>query len=184
MIQVFTKTFGWAAIHEKVRPCVGSELLGCLDAELDGCGMLTEILIEWMDNVSFSKECLARGWTVTNPISPGRWFEGGLSLGCGRLCGTGCLWEAGQDISLSNDIDSTVANRFKQNLAVGPSQVVERHALALCAMEEMLYGSILCMISPLQTTDDANRYGALGDFFFMIVQSDQYDQKRHYDSGR
>ena len=44
-----------------------------------------------------------------------------------------------QVINLSNDIDSTVANRFKQDLA---SQAVEHHAPLLCAMEYILYGSI------------------------------------------
>ena len=63
-------------------------------------------------------------------------------------------------------------------------------------MEEILYKPIWCMISPLLTTDDAvmsrtvtsgwnegNRYGALGDFFFMMLQSDPHDKKWHYDSN-
>ena len=44
-------------------------------------------------------------------------------------------------------------NRFKQDPAVGPSQVVKSHASALYAMEEILHGSIWCMISRLLTTD-------------------------------
>ena len=101
----------------------------------------------------------------------------------------------GQIIPLSNDIDSTVTNRFKQDLAVGPFQAVERYVPPLCAMEEVFFGSIWCMISPLLTTDDAvmlrkvtsrwieeNKYRALGDFFFMMLQSDLNEQKWHYDS--
>ena len=56
---------------------------------------------------------------------------------------------------MSFDIDSTVTNRFKQDLAVGPSQALERQVLLWCAMEETLYGSIRCTISPLLTTGDA-----------------------------
>ena len=86
------------------------------------------------------------------------------------------------------------SNRFKQDLAVGPSQAVERHAPLLCAMEEILYGSTWCMSSPLLTTDDAvmlrtvscrwnegNRRG-VGEVFFMMVQSDPYEKKSHCDS--
>ena len=54
------------------------------------------------------------------------------------------------------------------------------------AMEEILDGSIWCMISPLLTPDDAvmsrtvtsrwnvgDRCGTLGDFYFMLLHSDQ-----------
>ena len=46
MIHIFTNTLGWALIDKKVRPSVGSELLG---AELGGCGMLMENLSRWID---------------------------------------------------------------------------------------------------------------------------------------
>ena len=42
--------------------------------------------------------------------------------------------------SLSSDIDSTVTNRLKQNVAVGLSQVVERCAPPLYAMEDIVAG--------------------------------------------
>ena len=58
-------------------------------------------------------------------------------------------------MNLPNDTDSTVTTRFKQDPAVGPFQTVKRYVLLLCAMEEILYGSICCMLSPLLTTDDA-----------------------------
>ena len=99
-----------------------------MDAELGGCGMLVENWGQWIDKkLGMSEECLARGWTVTELPDAGLWFEGGLWLGCARLCGTGCSWEVGRVINLSNNIDSTVTNRFKQDPAFGPCQAVERY---------------------------------------------------------
>ena len=62
-------------------------------------------------------------------------------------------------------------------------------------MEEILYGSIWCMICRLLTTDDAvrlrtlasrwngrDRYGALGHAFFTLLKLDQYREVWHYDS--
>ena len=76
-----------------------------------------------------------------------------------------------------------------------PSQASERYIPLLRAMEEVFYGSIWYTIGPLLTTDDAvksrtvtsrwnvvNRYGALGDFYFMMLQSDQYEKQSDYDS--
>ena len=106
-------------------------------------------------SLSHARYAFAHGWTVTELPNPRRWFEGGLWLGCARLCGTGCLWEVRQVVSLSNDFDSTVASRFKQLQAVGLSQAVNRHAPLLSAMEEILHGSVWCMVNHLLTTDDA-----------------------------
>ena len=100
--------------------------------------------------MTFSEECLARGWTVTELPQPQLWLEGALWLGCARLCSTGCSWRMGQVTRLSNDIDSTVTNMFKQDLAVEPSQVVGSHATALCTMDDILCQSIWRMISPLR----------------------------------
>ena len=33
------------------------------------------------------------------------WYEGGLCLGCARLCSIGSSWEDDEDIHLSKDID-------------------------------------------------------------------------------
>ena len=99
--------------------------------------------------------CFARVWTVTEPPNTVLWYEGVLWLGCARLCGTGCSWEVSSVITLSNDIDSTVTNRFKQDPAVGPLQAEEGYVPLLCTMEDTFFGSIWRMISPLLTTDDA-----------------------------
>ena len=103
----------------------------------------------------FSEVCLAHGWTFTEPSNPVLWYAGGLWLGCAGLRVTGWLKEAGQVISLSNDIDSTVTSRFKLAVVVRSSQTVERHAPPLYAMEEILYGLLRYMISLVLTTDDA-----------------------------
>ena len=70
-----------------------------------------------------------------------------------------------------------------------------RYIPLLRAMEEVFYGSIWYTIGPLLTTDDAvksrtvtsrwnvvNRYGAVVDFYFMMLQSDQYEKQSDYDS--
>ena len=58
----------------------------------------------------------------------------------------------GQVIHLSNDIDSTVTDWFKRRSGGGGG---ERHVPPLRAMEEVLFGSIWYIVSPLLTTDDA-----------------------------
>ena len=74
-------------------------------------------------NLHFSV-CFARVRTVTEHPNPVLCYEGVLWLECARLCGTGCSWEVSSVITLSNDIDSTVTNRFKQDPTVGPLRVV------------------------------------------------------------
>ena len=47
MIQAFTKTLGWAPVLKKKNgPVLGRN---SLDAEVGGCGMLMEILSQWID---------------------------------------------------------------------------------------------------------------------------------------
>ena len=99
------------------------------------------------------------------------------------------------------DIDSTVTKWFTQGYRCGgnnegrPPQASERYVPPQCAMEKVLYGSIFGMIiSPLLTTDSAvtsetvnsrwnsgDRYG-LGNFYFSMLQSEQYEKQWHYDS--
>ena len=60
--------------------------------------------------------------------------------------------EVGQVISLSNDIDSKVASRFKQVAVVRSCQAVERCVSHPRTMEEILFGSLWNMIGLLLTT--------------------------------
>ena len=48
------------------------------------------------------------GRQLVSPPNPVQCYEGGLWLGCARLCGIVWWKEVGQVISLSNDVDSTV----------------------------------------------------------------------------
>ena len=72
---------------------------------------------------------------------------------------------------------------------------IRSRASAMCAMEDILHGSVWCMNSSMLTTDDVvmlrtvtsrlnlvNRNGALGDFQFMMLQSDPYEKKLLCDS--
>ena len=123
----------------------------------------------------------ARGWTVTasppSPLLPSP---------------NSVLWY--QVINMSNDI-----NRDQQAQTCCGSRTFSGSGAfrtLLCVMEEILYGSIWCMISPLLTTDDAvmlistvtcrwngeNRHGALGYAFFMMLKLDQYKKVWHLDS--
>ena len=81
-------------------------------------------------------------------------------VACGTRERTGCLREAGQVISVSIDIGSTVTTRFKQDLAVRPSQAVERHAPPLCATEENI---VLVDLGHDQPFADDRRRGAVTD---------------------
>ena len=98
--------------------------------------------------------------------------------------------EVGQVISLSNDIDSTVASRVKQVAVVISCQAVERCVSHPRTMEEILFGTLWNMIGLLLTTDDVvmlrtvagrwnvgNRYGALRvDTFFMMLKMEQFEK--------
>ena len=88
----------------------------------------------------------------------------------------------GQVISLSSDIDSTVASKFKQVGVVRSCSAVERCVPLPLTMEEILFGPLWYMISPLLTTDDVvmlrtvarrwtvgNKYGALGETSLMLI---------------
>ena len=83
----------------------------------------------------------------------------------------------GEVISLSNDIDSTVASRFKRVGVVRSCQAVGRCAPLPHTIEGIRYGPLWHMISLLLTTDDAvmlrtvalrwnvgNRYGKLEQY--------------------
>ena len=109
-----------------------------MDAELGSCGTLMDNVNQWINRSMHEQETLSCLSLYLSQKVHFRclWFEGGLWLGCARLCGTGCSWEVGHVISLSKDIDSTVTNRFKQDPAGGPLQAVERYVPLLCAMED------------------------------------------------
>ena len=89
--------------------------------------------------------------------------------------------EVNKVISLSNDIDSTVASRFKAERVQRSGQTVEcRASFSSDAMEEVFFGSVWNLVGFLVTTDDVvmlrtvarcwtmgNRLGALGNTFLM-----------------
>ena len=90
-----------------------------------------------------------------------------------------CVFVGSGSGHLSNNIDSTVTKRFKQDPAVGTFQSVERYVPHLCAMEDISYGSISCIIGPFLTTDDASmlrtvtsrwNVGNTGYAFFMMLK--------------
>ena len=80
------------------------------------CVRETTLRLHVSHNLHFSVECLARG-TVTEAPNP-LWLEGGLWLGCARLCGAGSSWECGSGLSSVKHIDS-VTNWFKQGSGCG-----------------------------------------------------------------
>ena len=139
--QPSTKTLGWVHVHKK-KMWAGNA------SEFPGCRIwrlwhVVEKFASWIDksmreqrtriiavDVSLLYSCIFRCAVHANrplpsPSNPGLWLEGGLWLRCPRL-----------------DIDSIVASRLKQVLVDGRSQAMERHALPLCVMEGILYGSV------------------------------------------
>ena len=46
MIMASSDLFGWSTFYKKFGPVPG---VNSLDAELDGCGMLIDILCQWID---------------------------------------------------------------------------------------------------------------------------------------
>ena len=71
----------------------------------------------------------------------------------GRCVVLGCLRDEAQVIHLT----STVTNRLKGAGCLQCLRQLERHVPPQRAMDEMLYGTVWRMISPLSTTDDAVR---------------------------
>ena len=75
-----------------------------------------------------------------------------------RACGALRSWvvkEVKKVISLSNDIDSIVASRFKAERVLRSGQTVEcRASFSSDAEEEVLYGSVCYLVGFLVTTDD------------------------------
>ena len=128
MLLAFTKSLGWTPTHKK---CGQVRVRTSLDAELCGCGVMW-LHVSLSRKLHFSVVCLARGWTVTEPARP---------------CGIGCAWECGSGHS------SVKQHRFDCDQLVQTR--IRRYILSLREMEDMLYGSVWCMINPLLTTDDA-----------------------------
>ena len=113
----------------------------------------------------------------------------------------GVRGNVGQFTHLSNDIDSTVTDWLKRGSGSGGRTWADLlwHPYVTffpCGRwKRYKTDRIWNMISFLLTTDDAvtsrtvtrrwnigNRYGALGDFYFMMLQSDQYEKQWHCES--
>ena len=102
--------------------------------------------------IHFSVECFHRRRTVIEP--PTQFL--GLWVARGRVCEA--LWyrvvkEVGQVFSLSNDIESTMASRFRRGGQCGLVRA-ERCTSSSSPMEEILCGSVWNLISILLVTDD------------------------------
>ena len=157
-----------ASLHQQER---------ALTTNTSGCVSLRYIM-------HFLVECLTRGWTVTEPSDP--------SCGMWVACGSGVR---GFVVLFMCQTTSTVTNRLNRCGQSKSLRLLERHVPHLRAMDEILYGTIWRMVSPLLTTDDVvrcrtvsirwnvgSRYGAMGEFYFLLRLNDPYDKHRHYDS--
>ena len=123
MIQAFTESFGWALIRTK-----SSNLW---EAEFGGCGTLTEKC----ESVSRQQFALVTNAFTSLSLSQNAFFGG---IPCRRECEVLWYWVVGKWV---RSVKRQRFDRGRQDLAVRPSQTVG-HALLLCAMEEILYGSI------------------------------------------
>ena len=105
--------------------------------------------------------------------------------------------EVGQVFSPSNDIESTVACRFKQGVWRGLAEQWNAAVPSSSTMEEVLYGSVWNMISLLLTTDDVvktrtttyrwnvgDSCGLYGDTILWMSKKEQFEKNWHYDPQR
>ena len=59
------------------------------------------VFVSLLYNAFFRRNALHAGGPTPSPLLLGGWRR----LGCARLCGLGYLWNKGQVIGVSNDID-------------------------------------------------------------------------------
>ena len=127
-------------------------------------------------NCVFRLNALHAGGPLPSSPTPscGMWVASGS--GVRSFVVLGCLWNEGQVVI--GQTTSIVTNRLKGGGSRKCLRLLERHVSLLQAMDEILYGTLWRMISPLLTTNDAvrcrtvtsrwnvgSRYGEMDEFF-------------------